>query len=1583
MRETSPSPDSVRDPVRLALLLTLWIKVCIAAAAPAEDLFVPAGPVAAEAPVAVAAASAAVASEYLGPTLRYRHARIDPVLLVRARAAAERGEPTVGLIDLNLFEGTSFRVADLRAAPTSVGYSLAGELEGVPLSAVTLVVNRDVIAGEVRLPGATYTIRSVGDVVEIRETDEQALPEGAEPRVPPPALAGAVAPARDLPSLGFQASTMLTYVDVLVVYTTAAKDKAGGEGAMETLIDLWIAAANGYLGSSGVDLRIRLAHAEELDYVETASSFELTPLRRKGDGFMDEVHAMRDAVGADLVHLIERWGFDGTQRYCGIAYVMRNVDASFAEYAFGVTDINCGSVTFAHELGHNMGLNHDRYAQDIYFSLTNRPYAHAHGYVNQEAFVPGAPSSKRWVTIMAYTTQCRHARFGCSRIGRFSNPAQTHVGDPLGVWGNGVASAVAGPADSVATLNETRATVAAWRSAASGPRVVSLKRRTPADERTSGDSLTWRLTFSEDVRNVTSDDFELLGSSLGTTTLAATAKAGSQRSYDVAVTGGVDSFDGVVTLGFASGQDIRNLSDVDLVASWPAHAERTYTLDNTAPTPSISPSSAGSSPFAVTITFGEDVTGFSDAADVTASGATVTAPTRSDARTYTIQVTPSGSTAATITLSVVAAAATDLAGNDSAAASQNVAWDPSTASSLTVSAYSDGTVAENMAWTSATPATGGSPSGSVYWTKEGADADLFTINSSTGVLGLPGQDYEKPADADSDRQFEVTARATDAKGNSATAGVNVTVTDAVEKRSVSVERATSQKILDGSSYLSWPFLACQHYEDCRQAGAISPVTWTRTGADGALFSLSRNGAFRLRGRDFEAPGDADQDNDYWATLEGADSDGNTASKTVKVQVIKGPPGWLAVSGVSSGTVADGSSWTSSTPTAPGASGTVTWTREGPDATRFSVGSAGVLTLAAQDYDNPADANGDNVYEVLLRATDTRGNSGTAQVAVTVSDKPAVTITKPAATITAGSSPVTEGTATEFTVTLSSAAPAGGLAVALTVADAAGSDFVASGNEGSKNLAFNTGDTSHVYSVATVADSVDEASGPVQVTIGAGTGYTVGTPASASVTVNDDDDPEVTARFGSSSYELTEGQSVDVVVRLDRDPERDVEIFLDYTHHGGTRDADYRGVPDSVEFNPGVTSRSFQVTATDDADDDDGEAVELSLSTAASRVTADDRTTIAIRDNDSTNPGGGGPPPGGGGGGPPPPDPEPDPEPDPDPPPPPPPPPPTVSVSASEASESAGAVVFDVRLGRSSGSVVTVDYATADGAGGAKAGQDYTATAGTLRFAAGSRAERIRVPVTDDGQYEAASETFTLTLRRPVNARLAGGDSVLRVPGTIHDDDDGPPSAAFELIDSRCDEELCRARTGARVGFVDTSTGKVLSRLWEFGDGRTSRSRRVRHAWSSPGFYRVTLSVSDGATTSTVGRVFLVEAAAPVGTCVADAGTRCLRDSRYAVSVEWLGADGEGGNGGVVHEGTNDSGMFRFFDRDNWEVLIKVLDGCSVNGHVWVFGASPTDLGYVIRVTDTVTGAVKEYRNEPGRPAAAITDVTAFPDGCRP
>ncbi len=71
------------------------------------------------------------------------------------------------------------------------------------------------------------------------------------------------------------------------------------------------------------------------------------------------------------------------------------------------------------------------------------------------------------------------------------------------------------------------------------------------------------------------------------------------------------------------------------------------------------------------------------------------------------------------------------------------------------------------------------------------------------------------------------------------------------------------------------------------------------------------------------------------------------------------------------------------------------------------------------------------------------------------------------------------------------------------------------------------------------------------------------------TIRDDDDPEVEVSFGSANYGVTEGGTVTVVVRLNRDPERDLSIDLERTHHGGAADADYSGVPPSVAFGSGV------------------------------------------------------------------------------------------------------------------------------------------------------------------------------------------------------------------------------------------------------------------------------------------------------------------------------------------------------------------------------------------------------------------------------
>lgn len=113
-------------------------------------------------------------------------------------------------------------------------------------------------------------------------------------------------------------------------------------------------------------------------------------------------------------------------------------------------------------------------------------------------------------------------------------------------------------------------------------------------------------------------------------------------------------------------------------------------------------------------------------------------------------------------------------------------------------------------------------------------------------------------------------------------------------------------------------------------------------------------------------------------------------------------------------------------------------------------------------------------------------------------------------------------------------------------------------------------------------------------------------------------------------------------------------------------------------------------------------------------------------------------------------------------------------------------------------------------------------------------------------------------------------------------------------------------------------------------------------------------------------------------CTADAQTLCLANGRFQVRAQWTDFQGNSGLGSVPPGiSSNSSGLFWFFGSNNWELLIKVLNGCGVNGHYWVFGAAATNVEHTIQVTDTQTGEVKTYTNPLGTTSPAITDTEAF------
>jgi ELWxxDGT repeat protein len=103
---------------------------------------------------------------------------------------------------------------------------------------------------------------------------------------------------------------------------------------------------------------------------------------------------------------------------------------------------------------------------------------------------------------------------------------------------------------------------------------------------------------------------------------------------------------------------------------------------------------------------------------------------------------------------------------------------------------------------------------------------------------------------------------------------------------------------------------------------------------------------------------------------------------------------------------------------------------------------------------------------------------------------------------------------------------------------------------------------------------------------------------------------------------------------------------------------------------------------------------------------------------------------------------------------------------------------------------------------------------------------------------------------------------------------------------------------------------------------------------------------------------------------------CLQNGRFEVEVAFLAPDGAGGLGQRALT-SESSGVFTFFSPDNWELTVKVLDGCSLNDRFWVFAAATTDVQYELTVVDRATGATKTWRNPQGTLAAAVTDTGAF------
>lgn len=329
------------------------------------------------------------------------------------------------------------------------------------------------------------------------------------------------------------------------------------------------------------------------------------------------------------------------------------------------------------------------------------------------------------------------------------------------------------------------------------------------------------------------------------------------------------------------------------------------------------------------------------------------------------------------------------------------------------------------------------------------------------------------------------------------------------------------------------------------------------------------------------------------------------------------------------------------------------------------------------------------------------------------------------------------------------------------------------------------------------------------------------------------------------------------------------------------------------------------------------------------------------------------------------------------------------------------VVLAVERLNGSEGAVEVAYRTIDGS--ATAGLDYEISQGTLRWQDGSNSrEFIYIQLLED-QLDEPDETFTVLLSNPTGGAALVAPSTATV--TIVDDDldvaqpgliqftatqyavaepqgsrtitvqringtEGPVTVNFSTSDGSANAGNDYEAASGTLQWNDGEGGQKSFDVAILDDSLDEGSETVNLSLSNP-----TGGVALGTTGATLS---ILDDDGEPGACVENSTTLCLRsDRRFRVEVEWQTAEGEFGVGRVVPFGPDDSGLFYFFEDDNAEVLVKVLDGCSLNNHFWVFAAAATNVEYTMTVTDTQTNVSSVYSNDLGAPAPAITDTEAF------
>jgi Ca2+-binding RTX toxin-like protein len=296
-------------------------------------------------------------------------------------------------------------------------------------------------------------------------------------------------------------------------------------------------------------------------------------------------------------------------------------------------------------------------------------------------------------------------------------------------------------------------------------------------------------------------------------------------------------------------------------------------------------------------------------------------------------------------------------------------------------------IAENIAAVTTVAASDVDASTTIaYSLNGGADAGKFSINATTGALTfITAPDFDAPGDSNGDNIYEVIVRASDG-ALSDTQTLSVTITGVNEAPVITSNPTDAISVAENGTAVTTVLASDQDAGDTRE--------YSISGADALLFNIdATTGVLTFVGApNFEAPADAGADGVYNITVT-AEDDGlliDTQNLAITVTNVNEAPTITSDGGGATGAVSIAENIAAVTTVAASdvdASTTIAYSIiGGADAGKFSINATtGALTfITAPDFDAPGDLNGDNIYEVIVRASD-GALSDTQTISVTVTD----------------------------------------------------------------------------------------------------------------------------------------------------------------------------------------------------------------------------------------------------------------------------------------------------------------------------------------------------------------------------------------------------------------------------------------------------------------------------------------------------------------------------------------------------------------------------------------------------------------------